>query len=81
MSVQGNAGGNLQIDENLVDERVRASLADPATVERILGQMMKLRDDRGVYAGGIGSPTPLADGTTCCQPGVTIKFLCHTGIP
>jgi hypothetical protein len=44
--------GVLQIDENLVDERVRASLADPAEVERILGQMMKLRDDRGVYAGG-----------------------------
>jgi hypothetical protein len=47
-----DASGEPQVDEALVEERVRASMSDPAEVERILGQMMRLRDPRGVYADG-----------------------------
>ncbi|HXU93700.1 MAG TPA: hypothetical protein VFP33_08605 [Gallionella sp.] len=44
--------GNLQMDESVVEERVRATLGSPAEVERILARMMRLRDPQGVYADG-----------------------------
>lgn len=50
--VYQDSSGQLQVDENQVEERVRASMADPAEVERILGLMLRLRDPKGVYAEG-----------------------------
>lgn len=44
--------GALQIDETVVEQRVRSSMNDPAEVERILGTMLRLRDPKGVYAEG-----------------------------
>lgn len=44
--------GMLRLDETRVDARVRESMADPAEVERILKQMVRLREPRGVYIDG-----------------------------
>lgn len=44
--------GQLQIDENLVEERVKASLANDAEVADILKIMMALREPQGVYENG-----------------------------
>lgn len=44
--------GELQIDETVVEQRVRSSMDDPAEVERILGIMLRLREPKGVYADG-----------------------------
>lgn len=45
-------GGEPRMDETVVDDRARHSLAEPREVERILGQMGRLRDPQGVYGGG-----------------------------
>ncbi len=47
-----DAEGNLQMDESIVEERVRATMGDTTEVERILDRMMRLRDPKGVYADG-----------------------------
>lgn len=47
-----NAEGKLQVDDDVVDERVARSLQDPAEVESIVGQMLRLRDPGGVYRDG-----------------------------
>ena len=44
--------GEPQMDERLVEARVRASLNDPAEVAHILQRMLRLRDPRGVYQEG-----------------------------
>lgn len=44
--------GELQIDETIVEERVRATQEDPAEVARILGEMLRLREPQGVYVDG-----------------------------
>ena len=44
--------GELQIDEEVVEQRVRASMNDSAEVERILQVMLRLRDPQGVYVDG-----------------------------
>lgn len=44
--------GELRMDESVVDQRVRATLADPAETARILELMLRLRDPQGVYAQG-----------------------------
>lgn len=44
--------GELQIDEAVVEARVRESLNNPAEVEHILGQMLRLREPKGVYLNG-----------------------------
>ena len=44
--------GNLQINEEIVEERVRATLGNPAETARILERMMRMRDPSGVYADG-----------------------------
>lgn len=44
--------GELQIDEAVVEERVRQSLNDPQEVARILGIMLRLREPKGVYVDG-----------------------------
>ena len=47
-----DAAGELQMDEAVVEEHVRATLRDPAETARILERMMRLRDPSGVYAEG-----------------------------
>jgi hypothetical protein len=44
--------GILRLDETRVEARVRATMADPAEVERILRKMVRLREPRGVYVDG-----------------------------
>ncbi|OZI29865.1 hypothetical protein CAL29_17340 [Bordetella genomosp. 10] len=44
--------GKTRLDESIVEDKVRASLADPAEVERILTLMVRLREPRGVYVDG-----------------------------
>lgn len=50
--VYEDASGKLQMNEGIVEERVRASMSDPEESKRILELMMRLRDPRGVYAAG-----------------------------
>jgi hypothetical protein len=44
--------GELRIDENVVANHVRETLANQAEIEAILAKMMRLRDPQGVYAQG-----------------------------
>lgn len=44
--------GELQIDEEMVEELVRSTQEDPAEVERILGIMLRFREPKGVYVDG-----------------------------
>ena len=50
--VYRDADGKLQMDEAIVEERVRTTLANPAETARILELMMRMRDPSGVYADG-----------------------------
>ena len=47
-----DAQGEMQMDESVVEARVRATQNDPAERERILERMLRLRDPKGVYAEG-----------------------------
>jgi hypothetical protein len=47
-----DAEGKLTIDESVVADHVRATMSDPAELERILERMMRLRDPQGIYAEG-----------------------------
>lgn len=47
-----NNDGKLQVDDEVVDERVAQSMQDPQEVDRIVGQMLRPRDPGGVYADG-----------------------------
>ncbi len=47
-----DADGELQMDEARVDSLVRATLADPAEVARVMALMMRRQDPKGVYASG-----------------------------
>ncbi|HSV52087.1 MAG TPA: hypothetical protein VLJ57_08225 [Burkholderiaceae bacterium] len=47
-----NTANELQIDESIVEERVRATMRDAAQVQDVLQTMVRLRDPKGVYAEG-----------------------------
>ncbi len=47
-----DAAGELQMDEERVDQLVAQTLQDPAARERVFERMFRLRDPGGVYAGG-----------------------------
>lgn len=47
-----DGAGELQMDEDRVEELVRASLRDQQEVERILEMMLRLREPKGVYRNG-----------------------------
>jgi hypothetical protein len=47
-----DAQGRVQINEDEVARRVRATLGDPQECARVLGLMQRPRDPRGVYAQG-----------------------------
>ncbi|MBU6491840.1 MAG: hypothetical protein KGK15_14405 [Burkholderiales bacterium] len=47
-----DAAGQWQMDESVVEARMRETLADPDEVERVLQQVFRLRDPQGVYAEG-----------------------------
>jgi hypothetical protein len=44
--------GELRIDESIVEERVKASMADPTQAAQILELMLRLREPQGVYQAG-----------------------------
>ncbi|MHB8847411.1 MAG: hypothetical protein ACYC43_03105 [Burkholderiales bacterium] len=44
--------GKLQIDESVVEARIEQTFKTPGEVERILGIMLRFRDEQGVYAEG-----------------------------
>lgn len=46
------AGGQPWIDEDIVAEHVRATLADPERKRAIMARMLRYRDPRGVYRDG-----------------------------
>ena len=50
--VQINAAGNLWLDETIVEACVHETMQDPAKVQNILHQMMRIRDPKDVYAAG-----------------------------
>jgi hypothetical protein len=50
--VYQDGDGELQMDESIVEERVRKTMSDPVEIERVLERMMRLRDPSGVYAEG-----------------------------
>ena len=47
-----DAAGKLQMNDDVVDERVAATLRDPDEVAKILESMLRLRDPGGVYREG-----------------------------
>ena len=47
-----DANGELQMDEELVEQLVDKTMTQPAEVERITQRMFRLRDPKGVYAQG-----------------------------
>lgn len=47
-----DAAGELQIDESIVEARVKASMADAAEAAQILELMLRLREPKGVYQSG-----------------------------
>lgn len=47
-----DAEGDLRMNEDIVAARVRETMKDANEVQRILSQMMRLRDPSGVYADG-----------------------------
>lgn len=50
--VRTDATGKRHMDEAIVRERVRQTLADPAATEAVLARMTRIRDPQGVYAEG-----------------------------
>lgn len=47
-----DAQGQLQMNEDLVEERTVQTLQDPQRTQQVLERMMRLRDPQGVYAEG-----------------------------
>lgn len=45
-------GGELQMDETIVEAAVRKTMSDPVELEHVLERMLRLRDPSGVYAEG-----------------------------
>src|SRR3569833_1600763 len=59
--------GEPQMDEGLVEARVRASLSDPADKAYILQRMLRLRDPKGIYLEGCCFDTS-RDYPRCIRP-------------
>ncbi|MBI3432417.1 MAG: hypothetical protein HY018_09435 [Hydrogenophilales bacterium] len=60
--------GEMQMNEAIVEERVRATQNDPAEVARILQRMLRLRDPKGVYQEG-GCIDTSREVPRCVHPG------------
>lgn len=63
-----DASGEMQMDETVVEARVRATQNDPVERERILERMLRLRDPKGVYAEG-GCIDTSREYPRCVRPG------------
>jgi len=66
--------GKLQVDDNIVDDRVRQSLSSPAEIERILKEMLRLREPAGVYVNG-GCIDATREYVRCVRPGTAEIYL------
>lgn len=75
--IRRNSGGELSMDEDIVEARVSATRADPNAAARIVARMMRMRDPRGIYAeGGCIDTTREYPRRTC--PGTADLVLpCH----
>lgn len=63
-----DGAGELQIDEGIVEARVRETLADDDAVRAVLSRMVRLRDPKGVYAEG-GCIDTTREYPRCVRPG------------
>ncbi len=77
-AVVQTAAGKLQIDENIVEDRVHQSLQNPAEVAAILKTMMRLREPTGVYRQG-GCIDATREYVRCVCPGTS--ELVFPGVP
>jgi hypothetical protein len=50
--LQTHANGEVWIDETIVEACVAQTLQDPEKIQKILSVMMRMRDDKGIYAEG-----------------------------
>lgn len=50
--VRTDVHGALQMDENVVEDRIRQTSADPEALKTVLNRMLRMRDPQGVYASG-----------------------------
>ena len=66
--------GELQIDEKMVEDLVLSSLNDPLQVKRILREMLRLREPRGVYVDG-GCIAAMREYSRCVHPGTSDLLL------
>jgi hypothetical protein len=71
-----NGDGKLQIDEDIVEDRVRQSLQDPLEEERILKKMLRLREPAGVYLNG-GCVDATREYVCCVRPGTSEIIFPH----
>jgi hypothetical protein len=62
--------GNLRIEEDIVEERMRESRGDPGEVDRILAKMMRHREPSGVYVDG-GCVDTTREYVRCVCPGTS----------
>ena len=60
--------GEMQMNEAIVEERVRATQNDPAEMARIMQRMLRLRDPKGVYQEG-GCIDTSREVPRCVHPG------------
>ena len=60
--------GEMQMDESIVEERVRTTQNDPAEVACIMQRMLRLRDPKGVYQEG-GCIDTSREYPRCIHPG------------
>ena len=62
-----DAAGDLRMDEALVEQHVRESIADPVETQRIMREMLRHREPSGVYRMAAAS-TPPANICAGCAP-------------
>ena len=65
-----NASGELQMDEELVEQLVDKTMTRPAEVEHITQRMFRLRDPQGIYAQG-GCMDTSRESLRWMRPGTT----------
>jgi hypothetical protein len=65
-----DTNGELQMNEELVEQLVDATMTQPAEVERITQRMYRLRDPQGVYAQG-GAMDTSRESPRWVRPGTT----------
>lgn len=76
-----DAVGELRIDEALVEAEARATMADPDRLAAVLARMARLRDGRGIYAGGGCLDHSREFARSVCPGSARIALPCSQGAP